>query len=148
VFELETCWLRAPPALSWWSGALEYESNLCRSRADDMVLAAEDSAVSHGNIPMGMGPWVRRLLSLASPCCSSSGHVSDFRFTRGRRSRQTLGRPRERFMSLPSLLEAMLEQGLRSICGHAHTSNSEERVGEVLLPPEVRLVADCDCDCT
>ena len=106
VFELETCWLRAPPALSWWSGAPEYESNLCRSRADDMVLAAEDSAAVLES--MGMGPWVRRLLSLASPCCSSSGHVSDFRFTRGRRSREPLGRPRERFISLPSPLEAML----------------------------------------
>ena len=106
VFELEICWLRAPPALSWWSGAPEYESNLCRSRADDMVLAAEDSAAVLES--MGMGPWVRRLLSLASPCCSSSGHVSDFRFTRGRISREPLGRPCERFMSLPSPLEAML----------------------------------------
>ena len=105
VFELEFCWLRALPAFSWRNGAPGYDSSLCRSKADGMALVAEYSAVDGS---MGMGPCARRLLSLAPPCCSSSGHVSDFLLTRGRRSREPLGLPRERLTSPPSPLEPML----------------------------------------
>ncbi len=57
---------------------------------------------------IGMEPWERALPSMASPCCSSSGHGSDFLLTRGRRSREPLGRPRERLAPPPSVLEPLL----------------------------------------